>query len=177
MCQNEQYHLVQLALVRNHYKVWSVMFNSVGKQRYHTDAFCTDFQRIAVSKHVTAKPGYSPRQDPFGASILHTRAQNRHLIIRTSCPTGHCEKVGKMVMSACLPITGIYASLTLELVKLEANLLALTMFRVITPTILGVETQFLVVLTHGRNHRVHRVHNRSHHYLKTSAGMSIYGAH
>ena len=60
-----------------------------------------------------------------------------------------------MVMSACLPITGFYTSLTLESVKLEANLLALTMFRVITPTILGIETQFLVVLTHGRNHGVH----------------------
>ena len=82
-----------------------------------------------------------------------------------------------MGMSACLPITGIYASLTLESVKLEAILLALTMFRVVTPTILGVETQFLVVLTHGRNHGVYKVHNRSHHHSKTSAGMSFYGAH
>ena len=177
MCQNEQYHLVQLALVRHHYKVWSVMFNSVGKQRYHTDASCTDSQRIAVFKARTAKPSVSPRQDPFGASILHTCVQNRHLIIRTSCPTGLREGRKDGNSPACLPITGIYASLTHESVKLEANLLALTKNRVITPTMLGVETQFLVVLTHGRNHRVHRVHNRSRHHLKTSAGMSINGAH
>ena len=94
-------------------------------QGHDADASCTDSQRTAAyPKLATAKPGYSPRQDQFGASILHTLVQNRHLIIRKSCPTGHCEKVGKMVMSACLPITGICASLTLEIGQIGGELVS-----------------------------------------------------
>ena len=33
-----------------------------------------------------------------------------------------------------------------------------------------VKIQLLLVLTHGKNHGVHRVYNHSHHRLKTPAG-------
>ena len=61
-----------------------------------------------------------------------------HLNVGTSRPTGHCKKVGRMVMSACSPTTGIYTSPTLKSVKLEANLLALTTLRVVTSMINGM---------------------------------------
>ena len=77
------------------------------QQGHDTDASYTDSQRTAAyPKLAIAKPGNSLRQDQFGASILHTLVQNRHLIIGTSCPTRHCEKVGKMVTPACSPIIG-----------------------------------------------------------------------
>ena len=105
-------------------------------------------------------------------SSVHTLVQNRHLIIGTSCPTGHCEKGGRMVMPACSPITGICASLTLESVKLEVKLSALTTLRVVTPTILGGRDPTSCSAHTWQDHGVHRVHNHSHHRPKTPAGMS-----
>ena len=57
---------------------------------------------------------------------VHTLVQMCHLILWDKLPTGHCEKRGRMVTPACPPITRIGASLMLEFVKLEVNLLVLT---------------------------------------------------
>ena len=69
-----------------------------------------------------------------------------------SCPTGHCENEGRIVTSMRTEICSSSCSrVVLTIVESRyINDLAV------------VETQLLVVLTHGRNHGVHRVHNFHH---------------